>query len=148
MIFNLSRKNSWGFIFCDDTGAGIVRFQRIYRIKDKNEVEVYDLDFDGLAYTVVGTESLCSELSSTFEASLIDPSFTVTGGSGSTTSGLYAVEFFNTGITGADVGGETLPAGEKVKFEGYLDLVTNEFKRIDSINYDAGLSTLLIIETP
>lgn len=78
----------------------------------------------------------------------VTPTLASSSGSGSTTAGIYRVSVTNTGGVGGTFAGTTITSGTTVTFEGYVDPISGEFKRLASIPYDATGTTFLITETP
>lgn len=72
--------------------------------------------------------------------------FTSTSGAGSTTANIYSVVIVNTGGVAGTLGGLAFAAGEKFTETAILDPVTNVFKKVPAIAYDATGTTYTIIE--
>lgn len=127
-----------------DNNAGVLtEFLRHIRIDSEGTVSVSDTELDGTtAYVVTGTEQL--KTTHTTEDSTVTT--TSTGGSSSTSAGNYRTEFKNVGLTAATVDGVSLPAGSSLLYESYVDPVSKILKTVPDIAYDAGTSTLLIVE--
>jgi len=70
-------------------------------------------------------------------------------GAGSTTAGVMKVSVVNTGIAAGTWDGVSLPPlSFPLVYEGYPDWETGEFKRLNSISYDATGTTFIITEIP
>lgn len=78
----------------------------------------------------------------------ISPVESVVNTSGNTTAGIQRLSVFNSGGANGTFNGITLFPGTGREYEAYLDPVTNEFKRIAAMAYDATGTTFDISETP
>lgn len=69
----------------------------------------------------------------------------VATGAGTVTAGKQSVTFTNVGTTAGQVLGQDIAAGETITFTAYVDLVTNQHKRLPVIAYTANATAILSI---
>lgn len=132
-------------ILCDDVGP----FLRQFVNTTSGKVIVLDTELDGSTlYTPVGTVGLCDQSSTPPVEVNVTPILSSSTGVGSTTAGRQSVSIANVGIAAGIVGGVSIAPGAVVSYNAYHDPVSNEFKRLAAIAYDATGTTFLISETP
>ena len=78
----------------------------------------------------------------------IEETYLYTTGAGTITSGVQKWSISNVGDNNAELDGQIFPPDATVTYEAYLDPVTNVYKRLSGLDWDAQTSILLIATTP
>lgn len=124
-------------------------FLRQFINSTSGKVIIIDTELDGKTlYTPVGTVTNvgCGGTSPATAANvsaLLQESSTI----GATLSGISEASIANTGSAPGTVLGVTIPPGATVTWKAYTDPVSNEFKSLGSISYNATGTTFLISQT-